>query len=123
MFSMKKPTSVDDYISWFPASTQKLLKQMRATIVKNSPGAEEVISYAMPAYRLNGMLVYFAAFENHIGFYPTGRGVAAFKNELARYKSGKGSIQFPIGEPLPIDLISALVKFRVAENLEKKKQK
>jgi len=118
---MKKPTSVDEYITWFPASTQKLLKQLRATIKKAAPQAEEVISYAMPAYKLNGILVYFAAYEHHIGFYPTGRGVEQFKKELANYKSGKGSVQFPIDEPLPLELIIDIVKFRVAENSAKKK--
>ncbi len=120
---MKKPTSVDEYISWFPASTQKLLQQMRATIKKAAPNAEEVISYAMPAYKQNGILVYFAGYEKHIGFYPTGRGIEEFKSELSGYKSGKGSVQFPIDEPLPLKLIETIVKFRVLENSEKQKIK
>ena len=111
--------SVDEYITWFPASTQKLLKQLRATIKKAVPQAEEVISYAMPAYKLNGILVYFAAYENHIGFYPTGRGVERFKKELVNYKSGKGSVQFPIDEPLPLELVTEIVKFRFSEDAKK----
>jgi uncharacterized protein YdhG (YjbR/CyaY superfamily) len=117
---MKRPTSVDEYISWFPASTQKLLQQMRATIKKSAPNAEEVISYAMPAYKQNGILVYFAGYEKHIGFYPTGRGIEEFKSELSGYKSGKGSVQFPIDDPLPLKLIATIVKFRVLENDKKK---
>jgi uncharacterized protein YdhG (YjbR/CyaY superfamily) len=120
---MKKPTSVDEYISWFPASTQKLLQQMRATIKKAAPNADEVISYAMPAYKQNGILVYFAGYEKHIGFYPTGRGIEEFKSELSGYKSGKGSVQFPIDEPLPLKLIATIVKFRVLENSVKQKMK
>ena len=116
---MRKPNSVDEYIAWFPVATQKLLQQMRATIKKAAPQAEEGIGYAMPAYKQNGVLVYFAAFENHIGFYPTGSGVAEFKRELARYKSGKGSIQFPVDEPLPLKLVADIVKFRVRESYKK----
>lgn len=117
---MKKAISVDEYISWFPASTQILLQQMRATINKAAPNAEEVISYAMPAYKQNGILVYFAGYEKHIGFYPTGRGIEEFKSELSGYKSGKGSVQFPIDDPLPLKLIATIVKFRVLENDKKK---
>lgn len=120
---MKKAISVDEYISWFPASTQKLLQQMRATIKKAAPNAEEVISYTMPAYKQNGILVYFAGYEKHIGFYPTGRGIEEFKSELRGYKSGKGSVQFPIDDPLPLKLIATIVKFRVLENSEKQKVK
>ncbi len=120
---MKKAISVDEYISWFPAGTQKRLQQMRATIKKAAPRAEEVISYAMPAYKQNGVLVYFAGYEKHIGFYPTGKGIEQFKSELSSYKSGKGSVQFPIDEPLPLELIATIVKFRAQENSEGRKAK
>jgi uncharacterized protein YdhG (YjbR/CyaY superfamily) len=116
---MKKPKNTEEYISWFPLETQKLLQQLRVTIKKAAPKAEEVISYAMPAYKQNGMLVYFAAYAKHIGFYPTSSGIAAFKKEISVYKSSKGAVQFPIDKPLPAGLITKMVKFRVKENLEK----
>lgn len=120
---MKKPEDIDEYIAAFPETTQKLLAQLRATIKKVAPQAEEVISYGMPAFTLNGILVYFAAYANHIGFYPTPRGISAFKNELSVYKSAKGSVQFPLDKPLPLGLITKIVKFRVTENLQKAKAK
>jgi len=121
---MKKPKSVDEYISGFPEEDQKLLEQVRSTIQEVAPKAEEVISYMMPGYKLNGMLVWFAGFKNHIGFYPRGSSaIKAFKKELAGYKTSKGAIQFPKDEPLPILLIKKMVKFRVAENLEQAKKK
>jgi uncharacterized protein YdhG (YjbR/CyaY superfamily) len=123
MISMKKPKDVDDYISGFPKETQKLLKQVRAAIKEVAPKAEEVISYSMPGYKLNGMLVWFAGHTNHIGFYPMGSGITNFKKELSVYKSAKGSVQFPLDEPLPIALIKKVVKFRLAENLQKAKTK
>lgn len=110
--------SVDDYIASFPKEIQKLLTQLRATIVKSAPGAEEVISYQMPAFRFYGMLVYFAAYEKHIGFYPRPAAIEQFKDELSQYKTSKGAIQFPLTKPLPIALISKIVKFRVKENLQ-----
>lgn len=120
-----KHTSVDEYIAAFPEKTQALLKQMRATIKKAAPTAEEVISYNMPGYKLHGMLVYFAGYENHIGFYSTPTGNSEFEKELSVYKTGKGSIQFPIDKPLPITLITKIVNFRVEQNqikaLSKKK--
>src|SRR5450755_3561783 len=97
---------VDTYIAGFPKDTQKLLEQLRAAIIKAAPGAEEVISYNMPAYKQNGMLAFFAAYEKHIGFYPTGSGIIAFKKEIAIYKNSKGAVQFPIGKPLPLSFIS-----------------
>lgn len=118
---MEKPLNIDDYISAFPFDTQKLLEQMRSTIKKAAPKAEEVISYGMPAFKLNGMLVYFAGYKNHIGFYPTSSGIANFKKELSMYKGAKGSVQFPLDKPLPLALISKIVKFRLAENSEKAK--
>ena len=115
--------NVDEYISMFPTNIQKSLNELRATIKEAAPNAEEVISYRMPAYKYHGMLVYFAAFKNHIGFYPRVSGIEAFKKELSIYKGAKGSVQFPIKEPLPLQLISRIVKFRVAENLEILKKK
>ena len=109
--------TAEGYIRSFPAEVQELLKQMRAAILENAPGAEEGIAYQMPAYRLNGKpLVYFAGFKNHIGFYATPTGHAEFAKELSGYKKGKGSVQFPLGQPLPIDLIVRIIKFRVEEN-------
>ena len=117
---MKKPKSVDEYISWFPEETQILLEQMRATIRSVAPEAEEVISYMMPGFKLNGMLVWFAGFKNHIGFYPRGSSaIIAFEKELANYKTSKGAIQFPKDKPLPIALIKRMVEFRVTQNLGK----
>ena len=116
---MKKPANIDEYISGFPKETQKILEQLRAIIKKAAPNAEEVISYAIPAFKLNGMLVWFAAYSNHIGFYPRGSGIEAFKKELSIYKGAKGSVQFPPDKPLPSGLITRIVKFRVAENLQK----
>ncbi len=111
-----KPDSVDAYIADFPEGTQILLKQIRSTIKNAAPDAEEVISYSMPGYKLDGMLVYFAAYKNHIGFYATPTGHEKFKKELSVFKTGKGSVQFPIDNPLPLKLISEIVKYRVKEN-------
>lgn len=115
--------TVEQYLSSFPAKTKAMLKDLRKTIKQNAPKAEELISYNMPAYKLNGPLVYFAGYKNHIGLYPTPNGIAAFKKELSRYKSAKGSVQFPIDEALPLGLIAEIVKFKVAENLEKESSK
>jgi uncharacterized protein YdhG (YjbR/CyaY superfamily) len=118
---MKKPKSVDEYISGFPEETQELLEKMRTAIKETAPQAEEVISYMMPGYKLNGALVWFAGFKNHIGFYPRGSSaIKAFEKELAKYKTSKGAIQFPKDRPLPMSLIKKMVKYRVAENLKKK---
>lgn len=114
-----KPSSIDQYISTFQPEIQVLLVQMRTTIKLAAPNAEEAISYAMPTYRLKGNLVHFAAYANHIGFYPTPSGIEVFKKELAVYKSSKGAVQFPLDKPLPLELIARIVKFRVIENLEK----
>ena len=115
----KKYTTVDEYISDFPAGTKSKLKELRKIIKKMAPKAEEKISYNMPGYSLNGMLVYFAGYKNHIGFYPTSSGILAFKKEISIYKNSKGAIQFPLDEPLPVDLISQIVEFRVGENMQK----
>lgn len=115
-----KAANVDEYIAGFPKEIQKLLKQVRSTIKKAAPRAEEGIGYGMPAYKLNKKpLVYFAGYENHIGFYATPTGHKAFVKELSTYKQGKGSVQFPVDEPMPLALITKIVKFRVKENSEK----
>jgi uncharacterized protein YdhG (YjbR/CyaY superfamily) len=111
--------NIDEYISAFPEDVQNLLQQIRKTISDAAPQATETISYAIPTFRLNGNLVHFAAFKNHIGFYPAPMGLEAFKDELAPYLAGKGTAQFPIDKPLPLDLIRKIVKFRVEKNLEK----
>ena len=107
--------SIDEYIGTFPENVQETLKELRAVIRAAAPGATEKISYQMPAFAWNGILVYFAAYKRHIGFYPTGSGVEAFRNELAEYKGSKGSVQFPIDKPMPYDLIRRIVQFRVEE--------
>src|ERR1043165_8627725 len=115
-----KANSVEDYIVSFPASTQKLLKQVRKAIKAAAPKAEEAISYGMPGYKLNGKpLVYFAGYEHHIGFYATPTGHKKFEKQLSKYKQGKGSVQFPIDEPMPLKLITEITRFRVAENTAK----
>ncbi|WP_269243320.1 iron chaperone [Flavobacterium limnophilum] len=111
---------IDDYISIQTPEIKILLEQMRQTIKKAAPEAEEVISYGMPAFKYHGILVYFAAYKNHVGFYATPTGHSEFKEELSVYKQGKGSVQFPLNKPLPLDLISKIVLFRVKENLKKK---
>jgi len=113
--------SIDEYIATFPKETQKILKEIRATIKAAAPDAEEKISYQMPTFFLIGNLIHFAAFKKHIGIYPIPSGTEAFKDEIARYKTAKGSIQLPLNEPMPLKLISRIVKFRVAENLKKTK--
>ena len=118
---MYKPNNIDEYIAGFPAEVQELLEQVRQAIKNVAPQAEEVISYGMPAFKLKGILVWFAAYKNHIGFYPHSSGIAAFKPELSMYKSSKGAIQFPLDKPLPLKLIAEIVKFRVIENMEKVK--
>jgi len=112
----KEIQTVDQYISGFPAETQVKLETIRQTIRTNAPDARESISYGMPAYKLNKKpLVYFGGFANHIGFYATPSGHQEFKKELSKYKQGKGSVQFPLSQPLPVDLIAEIVKFRVSE--------
>ena len=118
-----KPNTIDEYIAGFPPEVQQLLEQVRATIKAAAPDAEEAIKYAIPTFVLNGNLVHFAAYKNHIGFYPTPNGTAAFQAELSGYKSGKGSAQFPIHEPMPLGLITKIVQFRVQENLAQAKKK
>jgi uncharacterized protein YdhG (YjbR/CyaY superfamily) len=115
--------TIDEYVKTFPVDVQRILEKIRETIRKAVPEAEETISYQMPAFKLNGNLVYFAASKNHIGFYPTPSGIESFERELSQYKKGKGTLQFPLDRPIPYDLIQKIVIFRVKENLAKKKQK
>jgi len=112
-------TSIDEYIGTFPEDVQKMLEEVRATIKAAAPEAEEKISYQMPTFFLKGNLIHFAAFKNHIGLYPTPSGTEAFKRELSIYQGAKGSVRLPIDKPLPLKLISRIVKFRVVENLKK----
>jgi len=114
--ALTKPNTINEYIAGFPEEIQQILEQVRETIQQAAPEAEESISYGMPAYKLNGKpLVYFAAFKNHIGFYATPTGHEAFAEELSNYKQGKGSVQFPLDKPMPLELITRIVKFRVQE--------
>lgn len=115
--------TIAEYIKSFPPDIQSRLEKMRQTIRKAAPGAVEVISYRMPAFKLNGILVYFAAFKNHIGFFPTASGIAAFKKELAPYKTTKGTVHFPYDAPVPYDQVEKIVRFRVKENLQKQNRK
>jgi uncharacterized protein YdhG (YjbR/CyaY superfamily) len=109
-------SSIDAYIATFPKDIQEILNALRATIRAAAPDAEETISYQMPTFRLKGNLVHFAVHKNHIGFYPTPSGIAAFQEELSAYKGAKGSVQFPLDQPLPLDLVQRIVRFRVEEN-------
>lgn len=111
-----KIDNIDQYHSLFPAEIQKILQQLRNTIRQAAPDAVETISYKMPAFRQNKILVYYAANKNHIGFYPTPGPINHFKNELRSYKTSKGAIQFPLDEPLPLELIAKIVKFRMMED-------
>lgn len=117
---MKKPGTTEAYILQFPKETQLLLQQVRELIKKAAPGAEETISYGMPAFRLQGMLVYYAAWKSHIGLYPASSATfKSFEKELASYTTSKGAIQFPYEKKIPVRLLTAIIKFRVKENLEK----
>lgn len=116
--------TIDEYIKTFPKGIQEVLEQIHAIIKEKAPEALESISYGMPAFKTNGRpLVYYAAFKNHIGFYATPTGHKKFANELSKFKQGKGSVQFPLKEPIPFDLIGRIVEFRVKENLEGVKDK
>jgi uncharacterized protein YdhG (YjbR/CyaY superfamily) len=117
------PKTIDEYIAGFPLDVQDILQKIRATIRQAAPEAQEKISYQMPTFALNGNLVHFAAFKNHIGFYPIPSGIEAFKEDLSPYKQGKGSVQFPLDQPIPYDLIARITAFRARENLEKAKAK
>ena len=123
MITKAKPTTIDEYIAGSPKEVQELLQQTRETIKAAAPGAAETINYGIPTFTLNGNLVHFAAFKNHIGFYPTPSGIEAFSKELSVYQGAKGSVQFPVNQKLPLALITKIVKFRVSENLARAKQK
>ena len=118
----KKFQTIDEYIKTFQKDIQKILESVRQTIKNAAPEAEETINYQIPTFKLNGNLVHFAAFKNHIGFYPTPSGQKAFQKELAVYKSGKGSVQFPLDKPIPLSLIKKIVQYRVKENSAKTKK-
>ena len=115
--------NIDEYIAGFPKDIRKLLEEIRVTVKKAAPEATETINYAIPTFTLKGNLVHFAAYKNHIGFYPAPSGIAAFKKELSVYEGAKGSVQFPIDKPLPLALVTKIVKFRVKENLERAETK
>jgi len=117
------PKSIDEYILQYPKEIQEILQRLRKVIKESAPTATEKISYRMPTFVLEGNLVHFAAYPNQIGFYPTPNGIDTFKQELSGYKTSKGAIQFPIETPIPYELITQIVKFRVAENKSKAKEK
>ncbi len=116
----KAAKNIDEYIRGFPPAVQDSLQKIRAAIREAAPGAAETISYQMPAFKLNGILVYFAAHKNHIGFYPTSSGIAAFKKEISGYQWSKGAIQFLLDKPLPLELVKRIVEFRMKEDQPKK---
>lgn len=119
-----KPLSINEYILSFPEDTRKVLEQVRTTIKQAVPEAEEAISYAIPAFKIKGrFFIYFAGYEKHIGLYPAPRQNEAFKKELSAYKGGKGTVQFPLNKPMPLDLITRIVEFRVKETLERAEKK
>jgi len=117
------PKNVDEYIAGFSPDVQEILEKIRVTIRKAAPAAEETIKYQIPTFTLKGNLVHFAAYKKHIGFYPAPRGIGKFKNELSIYGSGKGTLKFPLDKPIPFDLISKTVKFRVKETLKRAEPK
>ena len=115
--------NIDEYIARYPADVQKLLQDVRKTIQAAAPQAEEAMAYGIPTFKLNGNLVHFGGFKQHIGFYPAPQGLEAFKKELSKYKGSKGAVQFPLDQPMPLALITRIVKYRVKENQEKAKAK
>lgn len=122
-YGRKKYSTIDEYHAEFPKAVQGSLKELRSAISQAAPESEEVISYNMPAFRQNGILVYYAAYKEHIGFYPTASPIRAFKEDLKKFKTSKGAIQFPIGQKIPASLVKKIVKFRVHEDNEKSKNK
>lgn len=118
-----KPQNIDEYIEQFPADIQAILQEVRQTIREAAPQAREKISYQMPTFDLHGNLVHFGAHKEHIGFYPTPSGIEAFASELAGYESSKGAVKFPLDQPIPLDLVGRIVKFRVEENQKKAEAK
>ena len=123
MMHRKRFNTIDEYIETFPTNIQAVLQELRRTIRKAAPKAEETISYQIPTFRLNGNLVHFGAFKDHVGFFPTSSGIRAFKRELSQYEVSTGTVRFPLDKPLPLSLVSRIVKFRVKENLERSKKK
>ena len=121
--SRPTPKNIDEYIAGYPADTQQILQKIRAIVHETAPEAQETISYQVPTFTLKGNLVHFAAFKSHISFFPASSGVEKFKNELEGYKTSKGTIQFPLGQPIPYDLIRQIVLFRVQENLARAEAK
>jgi len=119
----KAPPTIDEYIAGFSAQVREILEKVRLTIRKAAPDAKEKISYQIPTFTLEGNLVHFGAFKTHVGFYPTSTGIERFKRELFAYESSKGSVRFPLNQPIPFNLISQIVKFRVRENLERAEAK
>ena len=113
------PKDIDEYIAGFPQDIQEILEKIRATIQKAAPDAQEAIKYQIPTFTLKGNLVHFAAFKHHIGLYPAPRGIEEFKDELSGYEGAKGTVRFPLDKPIPFDLISRIVEFRVKDNLER----
>lgn len=118
-----KPSSIDAYIAGFPKQIQDILQQVRHTVTKAAPGAQETIKYDMPTFTFKGNLVHFAAFKKHIGFYPAPTGDPAFEKDLAPYKTGRGTVQFPYNKPLPLELITRIVKLNVQRNTKKENEK
>ena len=118
----KAPESIDEYIGTFPKDIRSKLESIRKAVKEEAPDAKEVISYGMPAFKLNRVLVYFAAQQKHIGFYPTASGISAFEEELSQFKHSKGAVQFPIDEPVPLELVRKVVRFRVKEDMAKTKK-
>lgn len=123
MTSRRQFKTVDEYIKTYPKDVQSILEEVRLTIQKAAPEAVEAISYQIPTFRLNGNLVHFAAFKNHIGFYPTSSGIEAFEKELSQYKRGRGSVQFPLDKPIPYGLVRKIVRYRAKETLVGGKRK
>lgn len=121
--SQIQPKNIDEYIAGFPKDVQEILEKIRLTIREAAPDAQETINYQIPTFTLKGNLVHFAGFKKHIGFYPAPSGIEKFKQELSGYESAKGSVQFPLDQPIPYDLISRITRFRVQENLEKAEAK
>ena len=119
--SNKQYKTMDEYIAQFPKNVRDVLEELRQVIKEVAPNAEETIDYGIPTFKFNGNLVHFAAFKNHIGFYPTPSGIEAFKKELTTFKQSKGTVQFPLDKPIPFDLVKKIVEFRVKVNKSKKK--
>jgi len=120
--SRNQSKTIDEYIATYPQNVREILEELRRAIRETAPKAEETTSYGIPTFDLNGKhLVHFAAYKNHVGFYPTSSGIKAFKKELSPYKTSKGTVQFPLNKPIPFDLVRKIVKFRVKENESKKK--